>query len=303
MSSDTRILSKIIKHIQETEVDPLTPLIDEYLIKRENPKYRHKRLKHYSFDVLPRVRPLGRLSPSTVGGCQRQAAFTFMGVEGQKKLNPDTELIFEDGNWRHHKWQYIFKEMEQILGRHRFRLISIEEGIKLRKLHIAGSLDAHIRIKIKGKWQDFIVDFKGANNWAFDYVYRNRAPKPEHVWQCIPYMRAKKVNKGLVLYDSKERNVFYVFQFDMTDELWNHVRQWSKRVLRQIDKQQIPPMHPDCDKGNFLGDKCPFRGWCYGTKDDDEIEEEVFRNFSSVEELWEEGWRQVALARKQEARS
>jgi hypothetical protein len=288
VASDRSILKSFVKHIQEKDVDPFTPLIDAYLTKRELPKYRDRRLKEFSFPVLERPRPLGRLSPSALCGCERQAAFKMLGVEGRKRVDADTELVFMDGHWRHHKWDYIFLDMQAMFP-NKIKVLSYEDNIKIPHLFIAGSLDIHVAVKMDGRWVRYVIDFKGANDWAFQYVHKNHAPKPEHLLQVLPYMRAKKCRKGAVIYDSKNRNNFYIFTFDFNAKEWKMVRRWAGRVLDQLERNVLPPTSPDCTKGNFMGDKCPFRGLCYGPKDDDRIEQEIFQQWQGLEALWEEG--------------
>lgn len=288
VASNRSIIKGFVEHIRNKDVDPFTPLIDAYLTKRELPKYRDVRLKEFTVPTLERPRPLGRLSPSALCGCERQAALKFLGVEGRKRVDADTELIFMDGHWRHHKWDYMFLDMQAMFPK-RIKVLSYEDNIKLPHLFIAGSLDIYVAIKIDGKWVRYVIDFKGANNWAFQYVHRNHAPKPEHLLQVLPYMRSKKCRKGAVIYDSKERNHYYIFTFDFDQKEWERVKDWADRVLDQLERNVLPRTHPECKSGNFWGDRCPYRGICYGSKDEDRIEEEIFRNWVGLDTLWEEG--------------
>lgn len=288
ISQDRSILKSIVKHIQERSFDPITPLIDEYFTKRELPKYQRRRLKEFSFEVMERPRPKGRLSPSSICGCERQAALKFIGAKGQKRTNVDTELIFLDGHWRHHKWDYIFLDMEAMFP-NKIRVLSYEEDVMVPELYIAGALDMHLQIKVDKQWLRFVLDFKGANNYAFDAVHREHKPKEEHVLQLLSYMRAKKCRRGAIIYDSKERNTFYVFVVEFNREKWQEVSTWCGHVLGQIEQRLLPPAHPSCDRGNFMGDKCVFRGLCYGPKDEDTIEEEIYKGIANPETLWQEG--------------
>lgn len=300
MTDDRRILASIMKHAKSVEEDPLTPLIDEYLLKREKPKYAKLRLKEYVIPIRPRVRPLGRLSPSSLVGCERQAAFKLLGAPGRKRTDPDTELIFEDGNWRHHKWQAMFYDMERVLGAHRFRVISIESRIEIRKLFVTGHLDAHIAILVNGVWIEYIVDFKGANEWAYSRVFRTREPIPEHIFQLHPYMKGKKVQRGMILYDSKDKNKFFVHPVAFDEIRWSEVRMWCRKVLGQVRAQELPPMHPGCEAGNFLGNKCPYRGLCYGDLSPRQIRRKVYKDFAGVDDLWRQGIEMEKLGDEEE---
>lgn len=285
---DTKILANIVKHMKASDDDPLTPLIDEYLIKRLKPKYQKDRLQEVTIPVAGRPRPPGRLSPSTICGCERQSALTFLGVEGRKRIDPDTELIFEDGVWRHHKWQTMFLDMERVLGSDRIRVLSIEEPVKIGKLYVAGHLDVHIAIFVNGEWIEIVIDIKGANSYAFENAYRTRRPDPKYVRQLLSYMRAKRCQRGILLYDSKDKNRYYVFSVEFSDTDWKEVRAWCKRVIGQIESRRLPPMHPECDNGTFLYNKCPFRNLCFG-KSLKQIERLAFEGFTSVDDLWVKG--------------
>src|SRR4051812_24849656 len=194
---DVGVLSQLIKHMSMEEQDPLTPLIDEYLIERDSSPTR---LTHYNVPLVARGRPGGRLSPSSIGGCRRQAAFKFLGVDGTRKLDPESELIFDDGNWIHHKWQARFRDMEAVLGAKRFKVLGIEKGITIPDLYIAGSYDA--LIKINGK--RYMIDFKSINSHGFGYVYREHKPKDAHIKQLITYCVAKNCKRGMLVYDCKD---------------------------------------------------------------------------------------------------
>lgn len=292
-TADTKILANIVRHIQAEEEDPLTPLIDEYLLKRNLPKYRSRRLTKYEFDTEDRPRPGGRLSPSSLCGCERQAAFKFLGVEGVKRTDPDVELIFEDGHWRHHKWGYIFRDMEKVLGRKRFRVISIEEPIVIPGLYVAGSLDAVIAIKVNGRWRRYVVDFKGSNNFSFEKAYRDRSPDPTYQKQILAYLKGRKIRRGILLYDSKNTNNYYIFVVPMTEVAWAEVRLWCRRIVKQLEAQKLPPMHPDCKNGNFLYGRCAFKKICYGKLSDRQIRSEVYVDFPGVKALWEKGHREI----------
>jgi hypothetical protein len=131
MSTETKVIARLLKNMAEaTEGEPLSEAIEMYLLKRHRAK---RRLRSHTISMVPRPRPHGRLSPSSLGGCKREAAFKFLGVEGQVKIDPDLELIFEDGNWRHHKWQALFLDMQAVLGRKNFRVVSFESDAILPK--------------------------------------------------------------------------------------------------------------------------------------------------------------------------
>lgn len=288
MSTDSRILASLVKHMKAKGEDPLTPLVEEYLIKRDLPRFRGRRVSEYLIPPLPAPRPPGRFSPSKICGCERQAAFSFMGVEGRKRTDPEGELTMESGNWHHHKWQWMFTDMEAVLGRNRFRCLHIEQRIEIEDLYVSGTLDVIIAIKIDGKWIKFVVDIKTINRRGFDWVYQKREPKEAHVKQLYPYMKAKKIRRGIILYECRDDARFYPFYVDFDQKQWREVVQWCENVAMKMHNHEIPPMASDCDHGNFLYDRCVYRSMCWSESGRRKMQE-VYVNFPGVEQIWEEG--------------
>jgi len=285
--TDKAILGSLVKHILEQGQDPLTPIVDRYLTMRELPGYRDKRVQKVTLPMVPRERTPGRLSPSSVCGCERQAAMKFIGMQGRKKMDPQTELIFEDGNWRHHKWQYMFSDMAVLFPR-KFRLIGVEMPIRYDDLKVAGHLDAHIEIYSQGEWHEWIVDFKGANTWAYESVFKNHEAKAEHLLQLACYMKARGVRKGMLLYDSKNSNDYIIYTLTLTKKKWLTIKSWCENVVTQMDRKQLPPVNENCHNGNFLFGRCMFKDLCFGKMTPQELERKVYAGFSGVEELWAE---------------
>lgn len=271
---EASILNKLVKHMQEKTDNPFLSLVDEYLLKRGKSE---NRLREYRIPMEARNRPAGRIGASSVGGCKRQGLFTFLGVKGRNKFDPDTELRFEDGNWRHHKWQAIFLDMEQVLGRDKFRVLGIEQKIEIPKLKVVGHLDAALEI---GDWGRVVIDMKGINEWGFTWVTHNHEPKIEHVLQLHPYMKGRGIKRGMILYDNKNNQLTRVITIDFDTVTWLRVEGWCKEVLRYLKERELPPMHPECDHGTFLWNKCPFAHICFSGKSNAAIKRHAYKNLN-----------------------
>lgn len=291
MKTDTSILHSLIKNLKDAEHNPLTAMIDEYLIKRDLPKYRKRRVALLEIPVVDRARPLGRFSPSSMCGCKREAIFRFTGVKGRRRVNPDMELIFEDGKWRHHKWGWMLKDMEAVLGRHRFRVLEIEGRCLYPEMFIAGHLDALIMIKENGVWETYVIDFKGANNWAFETVFRGGKPIDKHVYQLATYCMVREVDKGILIYDNKNDQRYKVFPIKITPEQLSEIRQWTREVVDLMEDEELPPIDPDCKGGTFLYERCRYTPLCYGTMTEAELINHAYRDFTNVTDLWKQGMR------------
>lgn len=297
MATDTAVISRLLRNMAEaTEGEPLSEAIDDYLLTRHRAK---RRLRRHVISMVPRHRPPGRLSPSSLGGCKREAVFKFLGVRGRVKLDPDLELIFEDGNWRHHKWQALFKDMQAVLGRDNFRVVSIESEAILPQMFVAGSLDVHIIVK----GVHYIIDIKGINDYGFKRVCVDQdAPMPKHVDQLLAYMKAKKVRRGIILYENKNNNHTKSFLVMFDKKTWREVVTWAEEVVTALDNQRLPNKHPECNQGQFAYRKCIFAHLCYGVHADPvALRRRIYRNFVSVEAAWDAGLAAIKQAEEDAA--
>lgn len=284
--TDKGILDSIVKAVHAQEFEPLTAALERYLLTRNG---HPNRMAEYRVPLIPRNRPGGRFSPSNLGGCMRQSAFAFMGVKGKTKKDPQTELIFEDGNWRHHKWQAFFKDMEGVLGRDRFRCLGIEETVQIPTLFVRGSLDLRIAIKFKGKWFKYVIDIKGSNEFGFEKIFRERIVHPSYVRQVIAYVKAKGYERGMLFFDAKNTQRTMAWPVEITAQGWSDVEDWLVETIDFMSDRKLPPKHEDCENGNFMYGKCPFASLCFGDLDKPELRKMAYAKFKGVEEAWEEG--------------
>lgn len=290
-ASDNRVIARMLKNMQEaTEGEPLSEAIDNYLLKRDK---SHRRLRRHVITMVPRHRPAGRFSPSSLGGCHREAVFKFLGVKGKRRLDPDLELIFEDGNWRHHKWQALFLDMQKVLGRKNFRVVSFESDAILPDLYTAGSLDVHLVIA----GVHYIIDIKGINDFGFKRVCVDQvAPMPKHITQLTAYMKAKKIRRGIILYENKDKNHVKCFFVEYNKKDWRETVEWVETAVTALDNRRLPPKHPDCNRGQFAYRRCIFAGLCYGPMSHDELQKKSFKKFVSIDKSWEDGMQAIREA-------
>lgn len=286
MSNDRQVLSRLVKNMKQRGIEPLRPAMDQYLLERDRSP---NRVRQHIIDMRPRLRPGGRFSPSSIGGCRRQSVFKYLNVRGRRRTDLDLELLFEDGNWRHHKWQAIFSDMEAVLGRDRFRVVSFEEKHELPELYIAGNSDIIVQVFVNGRWYTILVDFKGINRWGWEWVFAQDEPKEEHVKQVITYGKMAGRKRLSVMYDHKDNSHIKIYPVEFSQSVWQEVQEWVEECINNMNAEELPPMHPDCESGNFLWAKCPYASVCYGDKTTSQIRRRMYLGFPGVEEAWEAG--------------
>lgn len=279
-SKDSFSLGKMIKAMKDDK-EPFSPLFDQYLLQRGSSS---QRIRRFTIDLGERMRPGGRISPSAMGGCLRQAAFKFLNMPGVKKVDPDTEMIFEFGNWHHHMVQVLAADMELVLGSDTFQVREVEGNIKLPELYISGWFD--IYVKIRGKY--YMIDIKTIRDDGFQRIQRD-GPIHSHRMQLHPYMKGKKVPRGILYYINKNNQLRKGFAVPFSQAIWEEVQEWASTVIRYMRRKELPPMHPECVRGNFMYDRCPFAKWCYGDKSPRQVERRLYRDMTTVKAAWREG--------------
>jgi len=282
-SAEVSIFNRMVKHMHNRESDPLRPLIDMYYMKRNRAE---ERVAEITLPLTSRVRPGGRISPSNIGGCQRQAVFRFAGVRGRRRVDPDAQAIFDDGDWRHHKWQTMFRDMEKVLGKEVFEVLAIEEKVTIDSLYISGWFDA--LVKIYGR--TYIIDFKGINDAGFTFVMSHDEPHPKHIDQVVTYAKARKVRRVIILYENKNDQRVRSFAMLVSDSLWEGAQTWVRSVVSHLKRKRLPPKDEDCQAGNFVYERCPYAHLCYSHRYDDvSLRRITFRNWEGIEHAWQAG--------------
>lgn len=284
MANDVSILNRLVRNLKERGEDPFTPLLDAYLLDRNKPG--KKRLRQYVIDMEPRPRPAGRFSPSSIGGCRRAAAFKFLGVRGRVRIDPEVELVFQDGDWRHHQFQAMAYDMELVLGKRTFRVVSKEADVSIPELFVAGNSDNVF--KINGK--RYVVDWKGINSYGFQALTRDDEPKEPHERQLMTYEKAMGIPRGLLVYQNKDNQKTRVYPVNFDNSKWLLIQHWIEEVIDLIQRKKLPPIPEDCVQGNYLYEKCPYSRICYGRDDDRTIRRNMYRDFDSVDDLWRRGF-------------
>lgn len=287
MDEDAKILSRLIRNMKKRGVEPLTPLIDAYFMERGKPEAN--RLRHYEIDMMPRYRPGGRLSPSSIGGCMRQAAFKFVNMPGRVKIDPEREMIFEHGNWVHHEWQARMEDAQLVLGEDRLKVISKEEKVKIPELYIAGNSDNVLKLATLHGRKKYVIDYKSINDNGFGWISRQDEPKEEHVKQITTYGMGHAIPRGLILYSNKNNQQMKVFVIEFEHTVWAETMAWCEEVLSMLNDEELPPMHPECEAGNFLWNRCVYAHHCYGSATPVAIRRKMYKSFPGLEEAWREG--------------
>lgn len=206
----------------------------------------------------PRERS-GSFSASSAGRCERAQMFGYLGAEAP---GPDPQLaaIFEDGKWRHLRWQATLLQAGV--------LIDIEVPLMWKAKKQRGTMDGLGVVPDNHKvreWQglEFGFELKGVNAFQFD-KFKAEGPKEEHLDQVAKYFLMSGLDLFSIVYENKstqEPFEWVVSRDDpgMADRI-EAQREEVERLAEYAERTQLPLMLPECTKGKGAWKTCSFGG-------------------------------------------
>lgn len=249
----------------------LTPLIDAWLMKRsDNLLLVHPKLSEYLREQTKAWSTKGRFSASASGGCPRKAVLRYNGTPApeSKRETPRSERILDDGHYRHIRLHSYLLHMSDD-PKVPLRSLGFEKTVEVKPFRVRGSLDHWVRVREGRSWVEYVVDFKGANQWQSSQLSNNGA-MAGHISQGITYAWATKVSNIIILYEDKNTQEFHEFVIRITPEMIEREKSKVRKLQHHIRKGTLPKKPGDCIKGKYHGYMCEFRLLCYPELGQDE---------------------------------
>jgi hypothetical protein len=199
-------------------------------------------------------------SGSSAGACLRAQEFGFLGVSPDVDQLPDTDLIsiFDDGRWRHLRWQANLLSAGILKG--------IEVPLDWPLKRSKGSMDGwgvvwddHPHKQWRGK--DFGFELKGVNGFQFSKLVQKKMPKDEHVHQTMRYFAVSGVDLFVVLYECKLTQRTHEWVLEPDEDMIADTIDELNDLNAAVDRQQVHPQLRSCSArmGPFW-EGCPYAG-------------------------------------------
>lgn len=207
---------------------------------------------------VPRDRS-GSFSASSAGNCQRAQVFGYHAAESEK---PDVQLqsIFNDGKWRHLRWQAMLLQ-SQIID-------EIEVPLFWKRMKQRGTMDGagivpddHPVTEWRG--DEFGFELKGVNAFQFDALKKS-GPKEAHLNQVARYFLLSGFERFSIVYENKSTQEPFEWVVSRDDpgmaERIDKQRAEVESLLEYAEDQELPPMLPECVAGKGAWKTCGFGG-------------------------------------------
>lgn len=210
---------------------------------------------------VPRIRS-GSFSPSQLDTCKRKQIFSFLGVSRiSLSENPTLAAIFNDGKWRHIRWQANLLAAQVIE--------EIEYSFFNKSLRYRGSLD--------GYKDGLIIEAKGTS--ALNYVVKRGKPNPEHELQGAGYfVGIPEADQISFIYECKMSQRWEEFNYprERFEDLINKVNRILQFLNESVESKTLPEILRGCKKESGKTFKeCPYKNNCLQIKNWEEAEAQI----------------------------
>ncbi len=182
-------------------------------------------------------------SPSGATHCRREQVLNKIPeFKTVQKYNARQILFFDDGNWRHLRWQMLFYKMG---------IVESMELFKRRgKLDWGGTTDVITlaKIRIKGKLRRVVIDIKGANASKWNHIRDTGRADWGHWVQIQIYLLLHGIKYAILWYENKNTNAIHEVVIKADKKFHRKSLSRSMYMRRYVEAEAFPP--EECDVGN-----------------------------------------------------
>lgn len=244
-------LSRRLKTIKKAETQRVTPIIDKFLM--DNPEgviwddegfvlFRQIVQRAQGNDALSRA---GRFGASSRGMCHRRQMFSFLGMPQLRIMDPETQNLFNDGKWRHLRWQMML--VQSGAATH------AEWPAVFPKYRMKCSMDA------VNTNEQFLFELKGDR-----YIARilGEGIPEAHLKQMHTMMLATGWNDFVYIMEDKGTQQWREFAVRKDPTIMREVREELEILNDHVERRVVPDILPACASGEGPYRTCPYARQC-----------------------------------------
>lgn len=199
-------------------------------------------------------------SGSSAGYCMRRQEFDFLGVGADMNFKPSTDLlsIFDDGRWRHLRWQAnllsagILDRIEVLLDWPAKRSKGSMDGV--------GTVPAdHPRVDWRG--EEFGFELKGMHGFVYANAVKKPTPSEKHMEQVDRYFLVSGLKLFVVVYECKLTQQTHEWVIERDERRIRYSAEELDDMNEAVDRQRIHDQLRSCARrmGPAWAD-CPYAG-------------------------------------------
>lgn len=239
----------------------LRPVVEEWLVKYG---YRLDKYDDSDWAVLKDLITKGArrdrrvFSPSGATLCRRrQVIDKHRDFKPLPNRDPGLIRIFDDGKWRHLRWQMLFFKMGIVESMEQFQTFG--------KFDYGGSYDVIARLKINGKKCRVLIDIKGTNAASFNNIKFLNVPTYSHRVQVSIYMHLNNIDFAIIWYENKNTQEICEIVIRKDEVYEKIIKKFTRRqqyMRRYVEMDVFPKEECDVKIRDNKFASCPQRNNC-----------------------------------------
>lgn len=261
-------LNELLKRIKAGKTLVITPRVEEWLVAHpEGVTAQTPELIRVLYDLAASPPSAGRGGSfhSNIAACERLQVFSFLGFPERQRYMPELQNIFNDGTWRHIRWQLmglasgVFTHVE-VTAKNGMLYSAGNEPVPY-DTSVADSMRFGLRADAVNFDERFGVELKGTGNLA--WVIQNGI-SPQHLLQIHCYFCVfPELERWVYIAEDKRSQAWREIVIERDPEIVREVANRSADLNRYIDKKELPPMLLPCKAGKGPEfDSCPYNRIC-----------------------------------------
>jgi CRISPR/Cas system-associated exonuclease Cas4 (RecB family) len=186
--------------------------------------------------------------PSQMYQCKRRQVFDYHDVPSVRSFNPQLQNIFNDGTWRHIRWQIMLMNAGI--------LTDVEVSVDMPKYRLQGSMDG-IHETTKEKW---MFELKGTSQFK---TIENSGVTEAHKKQVQAYLLATGYDLAVVIYEDKSVQKWKEFEVQRDENTIKEIVEILEELNLSIDNDELPEVLNECKQGKGATfNACPYGSIC-----------------------------------------
>lgn len=197
----------------------------------------------------------GSFHPSQLYQCPRAQVFGYLNVPTTRSYNPTLQNLFNDGHFRHLRWQVMLLSAGIITD--------VEVPVKIEDFRLTGSMDG---MNSDEKW---MFELKGTSQFK---SVMQRGAMPAHVKQVNAYLLASGLEKAIIVYECKMSQDWTEIEIHREEKTINELASILLELNLSIDNNTLPEVKNDCknQEGSEFNN-CQYASICNGVKSYEQV--------------------------------
>ncbi|AKL88374.1 hypothetical protein BH789_gp093 [Gordonia phage GMA6] len=249
-------IAKLVKEAKKVDTIVTRPITD-WLLTHGDDAFSPEVVTYIAdqLQTQPRVRT-GSFSGAAAGMCLRRQELAFAGVPGEP-IDPQLRNIFNDGKWRHLRWQAMLLETGIITDP--------EYLVQWPKFLSRGSLDARGEVPMdhhKPTWRgkEFGFELKGVSTFQYGELKKN-GPMDKHMRQIHHYFVLGNFDLFSIVYEDKTTQDWIEWVVEPDRKLLIEAENDMRELAKAVKSRKLHGMQPACIKRKGIEfNDCPFGG-------------------------------------------